>query len=140
MSAGLVSPLPGQICFLRCVHCHAVLTRSLRPLGDATMLCQEDGQDIIPRGAVMVSDGSFFRGTEGQFIVNPKDLLNTRHHSDHRRLNGCCGLDGCDGKNTVCVNGHEVGTERSDCWMPHAIHFDLTAVEIVVGEPGTSRR
>jgi hypothetical protein len=31
-----------------------------------------------------------------------------------------CGLDGMDGPNLVCVNGHEIGTEKSDCWMPHA--------------------
>src|SRR6266571_1330633 len=47
-------------------------------------------------------------------------LSGTKHHSDYHRRNGCCGLDGMDGPNLVCPNAHEVGTEKSDCWMPHA--------------------
>jgi hypothetical protein len=37
---------------------------------------------------------------------------------------------GCDGVNTVCGNGHEVGTECSDCWMPHFLHLGRTAVDV----------
>lgn len=57
-------------------------------------------------------------------MINLEDAVNTRHHPDTRRLNGCCGLDGRDGLNTVCANGHEVGTEKSDCWMPHVLLLD----------------
>jgi hypothetical protein len=46
--------------------------------------------------------------------------VETHHHSELHRLAECCGLDGMDGPNFVCVNGHEIGTEMSDCWMPHA--------------------
>jgi hypothetical protein len=49
-------------------------------------------------------------------LVNLNDLVGTEHHQDRHRLNGCCGLDGCDGPNLVCPKGHEIGTERSDCW------------------------
>lgn len=38
--------------------------------------------------------------------------------SEAHRLNGCCGLDGCDGPNRVCECGNLVGTEKSDCWTP----------------------
>tara|TARA_R110002072_G_scaffold299849_1_gene475950 strand:+ start:724 stop:1152 length:429 start_codon:yes stop_codon:yes gene_type:complete len=34
-------------------------------------------------------------------------------------LNGCCGLDGCDGPNQICQCGNEIGTLKSDCWTPH---------------------
>jgi hypothetical protein len=125
-------------CVLRCAQCGIRLTLPLRLLSDPSLLCNEDRHDFIPRGFFLVSDGSFFTGSEGQFVVNLKDLVNTKHHSDFRRLNGCCGPDGCDGKNRLCQNGHEVGTERSDCWMPHAIHIDPIAVEKVAVEPGAS--
>src|SRR5262249_40013798 len=49
------------------------------------------------------------------------------HHPDPRRRNGCCGMDGCDGMNLVCPEGHEVATERSDCWMAHAAWLDPAA-------------
>jgi hypothetical protein len=62
-------------------------------------------------------------------IVNIADLVSIRRHPDFRRLNGCCGLDGCDGPNLVCTNGHEIGTEKSDCWTPHA----AVLLENVVG-------
>ena len=118
----------------RCATCHVVVTLPLRSLSDRALLCETAGEDYVPRGWMLKSDGSFFTGTEGQFIVNLKDLINTKHHSDPRRLNGCCGLDGCDGKNTICKNGHELGTERSDCWIAHAILLDPSAIETVVVE------
>ncbi len=34
------------------------------------------------------------------------------------RLNGCCGLDGCDGSNLVCARGHEVATEVAPVSAP----------------------
>ncbi len=95
------------------------------------VLCDEDGKDHIPPGFFKISDGGFFTGTSGEYLVNLRDLTNTRHHPDSRRLNGCCGLDGVDGKNLVCNNGHEVGVERSDCWMPHTAHFAPESVESV---------
>jgi hypothetical protein len=30
-------------------------------------------------------------------------------------------LDGLDNLNTLCECGAEIGTEKSDCWMPHCI-------------------
>jgi hypothetical protein len=116
---------------VRCAQCELALTLPLSGLPNKAMLHEESGEAYIPRGYFTISDGSFFRNTEGHLVVNLSDVVNTKHHPDHRRLNGCCGLDGLDGKNTVCDNGHEVGTERSDCWLPHAIHFDPGAVNKV---------
>jgi len=70
-----------------------------------------------------------FWDAQGRFVVNLADLVGTRPSPDGRRLSGCCGRDGLDGPNLVCVNGHEVGTEKSDCWMPHA----AVLLESVIG-------
>lgn len=70
-------------------------------------LCLEDNED------------NFYK--KGDYLLNRKDVINLKDHSDYRRLNGCCGLDGCDGINKVCLNGHEIGTEKSDCWTPHSL-------------------
>lgn len=78
-----------------------------------------------------MSDGEFFAGTEGCYIINLSDRRNLQVHSDVRRLAGCCGLDGLDGPNQVCPCGAEVATEKSDCWMPHALLFERDAVELV---------
>jgi hypothetical protein len=42
------------------------------------------------------------------------DLVNVGYHPDYGRRHGCCGLDGMDGMNRVCSEGHEVATESSD--------------------------
>lgn len=106
---------------LRCVVCGIALTRPVEPLDDASLLCPEDGRPYVPEGRLWLSDGDYY--PIGEWALNLADLVNTRHHPDGRRLNGCCGLDGCDGINRVCANGHEVGTERSDCWWAPGIHF-----------------
>lgn len=68
---------------------------------------------------------------DDQFILNSNDVINCQNHEDQSRLNGCCGLDGCDGPNQVCVNGHEIGTKRSDCWTYRYTSFDVEAVVMV---------
>jgi len=62
--------------------------------------------------------------TDAHYVLNLKDLINTKHHSDPDRLGGCCGLSGMSGLNTVCVHDHELGVECSDCWLSfHYIHI-----------------
>lgn len=54
-----------------------------------------------------------------QYWLNPDDLTDAvRLTKNAGRLNGCCGLDGCDGPNQLCRCGVEVGTLRTDCWTP----------------------
>jgi hypothetical protein len=31
-------------------------------------------------------------------------------------------VDGLDGINTFCENGHQIGTEQSDCWTERLLH------------------
>lgn len=117
-----------------CARCGIVMTGALVPLADDSLVKTKDGADYLPKGSFAESDGEFFTATDGQWIVNLKDVINTRKHPDLRRLNGCCGLDGCNGINTICAQGHEIGTEKSDCWMPHAMLFDPLAVKMLSGD------
>jgi hypothetical protein len=119
---------PDQGFEFRCAGCGLPVTRVVVPLCDEWLLNAADGSDYLPEGHFMISRGEYYTGTEGQILLNLKDLRNTKHHHDSRRLNGCCGLDGCDGINRVCTNEHEIGTERSDCWLPHAVHIDPSLV------------
>lgn len=114
---------PGQM-RVKCKYCDVDLTDDLKEVQSSGQLKEVDGEDFIDRGQFFVSDGDYYTGTETQIIINKDDLKNAKSHSDFSRLNGCCGLDGLDGLNKVCINGHEIGTEMSDCWMAHAIIFD----------------
>jgi hypothetical protein len=106
-----------------CKVCNLPLTNFLKNYaGDSFGEASE--QPFVQKGFYTVSNGDFFTGTEGCLIVNVEDMINTVNHTITGRLNGCCGLDGCDGPNKMCINGHEVATEKSDCWMPMAIIFE----------------
>lgn len=119
-----------------CKQCKVALTRELSELTDTTMLSNEPSCDYIPQGFFMLtepnnvlepnSDGGPSLGRD--VVVNLKDLVNTRAHTDPSRTNGCCGLDGNDGFNTMCINLHEIGTESSDCWMAHECTLDASLV------------
>jgi hypothetical protein len=117
-----------ELAVIRCAACGVPLTTPLRLLTDAASVGSEDGQPIISEGRYCPF------GSEGhsawEWVVNLNDLINTRHHPT-ALLAGCCGLDGCDGMNRVCVNGHEVATERSDCWMAHGAYFGPSQVVVV---------
>jgi hypothetical protein len=115
----------GHVVF-QCPACQRAITLPLLPLDAHQSLCLEAGKPIVPRGFFWVSDGEHF--AKDCAVVNLADLVSTKHHPDYRRLNGCCGLDGLDGPNLVCDNGHEVGTESSDCWTAHAAVLIQSAV------------
>jgi len=102
-----------------CPICRAVITRPLLPIGADQPVRLEDGKAAVPEGFFGVNMQEHWSAAGG-VVVNLSDLVGTKHHSDSHRLAGCCGLDGLDGPNLVCPNGHEIGTEKSDCWMPHA--------------------
>jgi hypothetical protein len=99
-----------------CAACQIPISSDIRELLDRNLVSNEDGSDFLPRGYYLIArpDDDMISG-QGEFVLNLKDT------TDKSRLNGCCGLDGLDGINTLCANGHEIGTECSDCWMPHYI-------------------
>jgi hypothetical protein len=115
--------------FFQCPFCRAVITRPLLPLTPDLPICLADGQAAVPEGFFGVKTPEQW-SAEGNILVNLSDLVGTQHHPDSHRLAGCCGLDGMDGPNLVCANGHEIGTEKSDCWMPHAAVLLNSVVQV----------
>jgi hypothetical protein len=114
---------------VECRSCGRALSRGLTQ--EVVEPIDENGQPFVPSGSWHISDGSVYTGTDGKFVININDALNLRDHPDSSRFNGCCGLDGCDGPNFLCECGVEVATERSDCWIPHALIFEIDAIRIV---------
>lgn len=121
--------------FIQCRTCRRQLSGLLERESFAADTNYADRTAFFPIGSVYLSDGEFFTGTEGCYVINLADSRNLAIHTDPRRLAGCCGLDGCDGPNRVCACGIEVATEKSDCWKPHALVFKNGEVELVE-EPG----
>ncbi len=117
---------------VKCKECGLVLTKELKELNDLDQISSIDKENYLPRGFyIKISESNDDTWLEKKgVIVNLYDIVNLQNHSDPSRLNGCCGLDGSDGMNKVCLNGHEVGTEKSDCWMPRAMIFDLEKIKI----------
>jgi hypothetical protein len=115
---------------VRCRVCGRSLAVELEEVASPQLLNETDGQDHIPRGAFCVSDGSFFTGSEGKIIVNVDVAERLVKHADTKRWTGCCGSDGLNGPNLLCACGREVGTIKSDCWMPYAILLDPDAVQV----------
>ena len=112
--------IPAGPVVFECPVCRAAITRPLQLLEPSLALCTEDRKDAVPRGFFAINTPDYWTEGSDRVLVNLTDLVETRRHPDPHRLNGCCGLDGCDGPNLVCAMGHEVATEKSDCWMAHA--------------------
>ncbi|CEG26279.1 hypothetical protein [Bacillus sp. B-jedd] len=117
---------------LRCKACQTVVTNTLSELDDLSKLNQNAcGEDFIPQGFFIKNGNDDYPARiRNRIIINIYDLIQSKYHPDRRRLNGCCGMDGCDGNNLVCKNGHEIGVEMSDCWTQHLVAFDPNLVEI----------
>jgi len=114
---------------LVCRICGAILSADIEELDDYGMLCEEEKKAYVPRGRFYVLGADYAYGKKGDIAVNLEDARGMKRHSDIRRLAGCCGLDGQDGKNLLCAAGHEVATEKSDCWMPHCVLFSEPDIE-----------
>ncbi|MEV0093732.1 hypothetical protein [Streptomyces sp. NPDC050738] len=146
----------------RCRRCHADLTGPLREVAlpdedDAPLPFElPEGQDECPqrmdvgcfafdppplqaqhlvptgRGAIRIPA---FTKVDG-VLVNQGDAPGLARVTLRGRLNGCCGLDGCDGPNLQCrFCTAEVAVERSDCWTPQQVTFVARAVEFVLAPP-----
>ncbi len=116
---------------LICKACNLEISEPLTELKDLSLINKNHGQDYIPRGFYLIQQETAYQILKGSIIINIKDLINSKHHSDGSRLNGCCGLDGCDGMNRVCLHDHEIGTEYSDCWRYHKVILNPELVGLI---------
>lgn len=114
-----------------CKQCGVAISQSLIELKDLSRLVKVEGEDYVPKGYFHIESQMHLGKTKDYFMINIKDLTNSKNHSNYGRLNGCCGLDGHDGMNKTCINDHEIGTECSDCWTLHYIELDPDLVELV---------
>jgi len=116
-----------------CAACGATLTDPVMELmtgslpdvsGSSRM--EHVGEPYVPEGGytVVTTDDPPGWMATGRFLLNDADVPGIRPHDDPTRTNGCCGLDGLGGPNVCCEQGHEVGTERSDCWTLHYVALD----------------
>jgi len=111
--------------------CNIPVTAELKELSDNSLINEKEGVPYLPQGYYFISDGSYFTDSESKILINCADLVNCVNHPDGKRLNGCCGLDGLDGPNKVCMNGHEIATEKSDCWIANAVVLENSAVNTI---------
>ena len=88
---------------VRCRECRLPLSASLDTVVDGNNTNDSDGAPFVHPGQYHVSDGGYFTGTEGRYIINLMDRRNVTDHSDPKRLAGCCGRD---------------GTKNADAWEP----------------------
>lgn len=119
-----------KMSILRCSHCQIPISVAVQQLRNFDLVRGNDGEDVMPQGwftragdlrqHLGYSPDDVSLGHPDELVLNLDDLQNTHLGGV---LNGCCGIDGCDGINTFCVNGHEIGTERSDCWTLCLIHI-----------------
>ena len=114
-----------------CQRCNVEISKQVTELNNLSLINENDGEAYIPEGFFIVAKGKEDIETKDTIIINLKDLINSNYHTDKTRLNGCCGHDGLDGLNRVCVNNHEIGTENSDCWMPHFIALEPNLVKLI---------
>lgn len=117
-----------------CRKCGAALTGEITVLStkDPTVAAPElrDGEPVCLAGTAFKSHVPLQRAMAPgrrvplefvpQFWANPQDFETASEETwVIGRLNGCCGLDGCDDPNMLCrVCTAEVGTMQSDCWTP----------------------
>lgn len=115
---------------LHCKMCGAAISKPISFLegGKYPSAWIKDEEPLTEPGIAFVSEEPWSRSLDGpkaplefspQVWMRLDDLLDSVVLTTNRsRLNGCCGLDGCDGPNRVCSCGAEVGTDISDCWTP----------------------
>lgn len=105
-----------------CVECKTPITKSVTFTTEpAPIVEDEDGWiDYPQQGFFTVGDPlgwqpQLYEGMTEYYAFNRADILNTTRDSE--RMSGCCGSDGMRGINVLCMNGHEIGIEFSDCWQ-----------------------
>ncbi|MFB7878548.1 hypothetical protein ACFC06_25155 [Nocardia sp. NPDC056064] len=113
--------------YFACAACEQPLTGDLR---ESQMFPASDNLSDHRIAAPRVARGTYAINYDAtRFILHPDDVPGTTRHADSKRCNGCCGLDGQDGPNLVCLGcGVDVATKESDCWTDNLVAVIAAAV------------
>lgn len=102
-----------------CKKCNVRLTDELLEIGQDEIHFPVE-EEAIPEGRFVF----FKHNSVLSILINSNQEL-LKNHADSSRFYGCCGSDGTNGYNKVCVNNHEVATEFSDCYTSCYIEISL---------------
>ena len=61
----------------KCKTCGMEVTRSLKELTNNKLLNNNDGQDYVPKGYYVKSDGVFMDQQESIILIHKEDLVNS---------------------------------------------------------------
>ncbi len=117
---------------LYCKVCELELSNEIIPLPSDMEPVYKDKTDVLPQGFYYTSDERPIEDSKGWIYTHLKDIINAKYHPE--KSSGCCGMDGLDGMNLLCLNGHEFATEVSDCWTPHFVKIEPEKVIKMEGE------
>lgn len=132
---------------ITCRRCGRFLTRPVTRVTSFPELTKREGSDAfeptVGRGACAVDPMPIGvgvgvgEGTRNCVVVNPSDVRRLAVHPDGWRNCGCCGHDGGQGPNRLCLACRaEVATLRDDCWTPQEVRFEPSAVRLVAIDSG----
>lgn len=117
-----------------CVECGAIITEIMSHIGNLSGISSKEKASFLPRltyvyGHEVIKAGLLpWSGsneiTEDEVII-PIDSLYSS--TTREPAPGCCGPDSST-MNMRCSNGHPVGKEAADCYMPHFIRFPMDRI------------
>jgi len=125
---------------VRCRRCEATLTPPLESVAVDFEPEVTDCENLIPRGRYWIAHDFLPEHVNTHVVIHLEDLLDLSPHPEPRRHSGCCGEDGCDGPNRICVCGEAVATVVSDCWTGYYAHFEPNLVTLDTPQKKTANQ
>lgn len=117
-----------------CKECNYPVTKILKHIGNLREMSLKETERFVPRfnyvyGHELISAELLPWGGANEIKKNEVIVPIDNLYFDIRKESapGCCGPDSSI-YNVFCKNGHPVGKEAADCWMPHFIRFPLSKV------------
>ena len=107
-----------------CKKCNVKLTEELKEMDYHTVTFPDEA-NAIPHGRFT----QYEYNSKISILISREEHF-MKNHANPGRFSGCCGSDGSNGMNKLCVNGHEVATEVSDCYTSYYIRMHLKNVVV----------
>lgn len=117
-----------------CKKCGWPVTKLLGHIGNLSEIKMKENEPFIARRSYVYGHeliradllpwGGANEITEDEIIIPTETLY---FDAKKESAPGCCGPDASH-FNIFCKNGHAVGKEAADCWMPHFIRLPLDKV------------